>query len=275
MFSQWSLSRKLLVGETRVGVVAASAVAALLYVSSVQPVRAKVEQQMQTVMAQYIQGQIDLKVQAGIMGAASLSLDPRLPAAMELEERDTLMDLMSGLKSRFAEKTDYKNIAAQVITADGRALIKSWEIDSWGQQVGGHPLIKRAMADRQALGALGVGALGVTVVSVSPILQGKELIGAVTFIQGLASVAKDFRRQMQGEWVLLLDHDYIASVYGDLPSVSKNPRVGEKMLLASDKWFDAGAVELIQRSYQPASQRRADACQCALGQGGGGFACHG
>ncbi len=251
MLANLSLRAKVLSIAILVGLTVSVIVGAVIYQTSVAPVKGKVEQQMLEEMSAYIDSQINLKIQGGIIGSTALSLQSQVASALEVEEREELLPIFAGIRDSFRNQTNYKNIATQLITEDGRALIKSWNLDSYGQNLANSPLIKRAMQEKQAFGSLALGARGVSVIGISPVINNGEFLGMISMIQGLASVRKNFTAQKHGEWVLLIDKRYVADKYGEMPIIAKNTPFDENYLLANNKWFKEDVVEFAKQAYQP------------------------
>lgn len=250
-FQHLSIRVKILSISIVVALVVIMASSATMYTSIVKPVPHKIEQNMLSEMSNYIQAQVDLKVQGGILAGTALSLQKEIINALAVEEREDLLPFFETLKQNYAGKTNYKNISAQLITADGRALMRSWDLDSYGQDVSNNPLIQQVMKDKKAVGSLGIGALGVAVVGISPIFEQDEYVGMITVIQGLASVAKSFKADKNGDWLLLIDKRYISEKYGNMPVVESNSPIGDHYLIASNTWFNPEAVKQAQNFYQP------------------------
>ena len=234
-----------------VGILIGSLVGALMYVTSVQPVPDQIRQAIIKDMSNFINAQIEQKVQGGIIGATAMTLQKGMIEGLEVEERDELIPFFTDVKTQYASKTRYKNITMQLITGDGRTLIRTWDLDSYGQNVANSPLVKKAMQDKKAFGALGIGARGVSVIAISPIMYEGELMGMISFVQGMASVKKAFHKAKNGQWLLLVDKRYVADKYGSMPVIEKNKPFGENYLLASNRWFDADTVTQTQKDFVP------------------------
>jgi len=246
-----SLKAKVIGISALVGVIIAFLVGLTMYITTVKPVPEKVESRIFKEMTTYIDAQIELKVKGGIIGATMITLQNNVIQSLAVEDRDALKPFFANIKSGFARKTGFKNIATQLITYDGRSLIRSWDLENYGQNVSNNPLVKKVMKDHKAYGALGIGALGIGVIAVSPIFEDDSVLGYTTLVQGLASIAKDFRANQGGEWVLLVDKRYIDEKYGNMPVIEKNDTITDHYLLASNRWFDADTVALVKDSFQP------------------------
>jgi len=251
MFSNSSLKTKVLISASTIGLVAASLLAVVIYNTSIVPIQKEEKERVITEMTDYINAQINLKIQAGILGSSSLSIQNQIIEALEVEEREEVLPMLSGIRDQFKNQTNYKNIQTQLITADGRSMVKSWNLDSYGQNLSSNPLIKNAIAQKQASGSLAIGARGVSVIAISPVISDGELMGMISMIQGLASVRKAFTKEKNGQWVLLVDRDYIKNRYGDMPVIEKNTVFTDKYIVANDKWFPKEVVAFAKTAFQP------------------------
>ncbi len=250
MLANYSLKTKLLLISSSLGVVISILLGVVIYNTTVAPVKGQVSDRVITDMEEFIQAQINLKIQGGILGSSALSIQPRMAEALEIEDREELLDAFAGIIDQFKNQTNYKNIQTQLITADGRALIKSWDIDSYGQDLSSNPLIQRSIKDKQAFGSLAIGARGISIIAISPVIQDGEMLGMISMIQGLASVRKTFTKQKQGQWVLLVNRDYVKQRYGEMPVIEKNTPIGEKYIIANDRWFPKESIEITKSAFK-------------------------
>ncbi len=223
----------------------------MIYNTSIVPIKKKEEQRVISQMTGYINAQINLKVQAGILGSTALSIEKGFVDALEVEERANIIPVVTNIRNQFKNQTGYKNIQTQIITADGRALVKSWDANSYGQNLTNNPIIRDVMKEKQAYGSLGIGARGVSVIAISPVIHDGEFYGMIAMIQGLASVRKAFEKDHEGKWVMLVDKDYIKKRYGDMPVIDNNTSFSKKYILANNKWFPKEVVDFAKKSFKP------------------------
>ncbi|MBE0492882.1 MAG: HAMP domain-containing protein [Thiomicrospira sp.] len=246
-----SLSLKVIGIASSVGLVVAFLVGLMMYFTSVKPVEKNVQQELLAEMKIHIDAAMELKVQSGIMGATAMTLQNQVIESLQVEDRESVIPFFSGIRDGFRSKSNFNNIGTILMTADGRMMIRSWEIDSYGQNASHSPLVQRAMKERQAFGALGVGARGVGVMAISPVIDDGEFMGMISLIQGLASVKHDLKHNLNIDWVLLADKRYIAEKYGDMPNVDQNKPVNERYILANNRWFDEATVERVTKHFNP------------------------
>ncbi len=251
MLANLSLRAKVVSITTLIGLIVSVIVGSIIYQTSVAPVKGTVENKLIKDLTTYIESQIDSKIQGSIIGSTAISMQKEVTESLMMEDRGAIVPIFEGIKELYRNQTDYKNIATQLITYDGRALVKSWDLDSYGQNLANSPLIKNAMKEKQATGSLALGALGVSVIGISPVINDGEFMGMVTMIQGLASVRKNFAKQEDGEWVLLVDKRYVADKYGSMPVIDNNISFDKNYILANNRWFKKEVVELAKSGFQP------------------------
>lgn len=250
MFNNASLKTKVFLVAIIVGTIVSTATGIVLYQTNVAPVEAEVSKKIISQMERFVENQIEQKVQGGIMGATAVAIDPGVAEALAIEERDGLIDRFAKIRDQYKGQTNFKNIQTQLITMDGRSLIKSWDLESYGQNLSNSPLIQKLINDKQAFGSLAVGALGVSIIAMSPVLEDGELFGGVAMIQGLASVRKNFTKKTGGQWLLLVDREYINDRYGEMPVIEKNTSFNERFLVANDRWFPKETIQFAQKGFE-------------------------
>ncbi|WP_051678605.1 methyl-accepting chemotaxis protein [Thiomicrospira pelophila] len=246
-----SLNLKVIGIASTVGVIVALLVGSMMYFTSVKPVKKDIEQNLLKEMKVHVDAAMELKVQSGIMGATAMTLQKNVIEALYVEDRESVLPLFAEVREGFRSKSPFKNIGTILFTADGRMLVRSWDLESYGQDASNSPLVRRAMKEKQAFGALGVGAKGVGVVAISPVMDDGEFMGMISLLQGLGSVTKDFRNNLDIDYVLMADKRYIAEKYGDMPNVDNNKPVSENYILASNRWFDEAIVEKVTKFFKP------------------------
>jgi methyl-accepting chemotaxis protein len=248
-----SLNTKVISIAVVVGLLVAFFVGLTMYLSSVKPVKENIEKAMLEEMQVHINAAMDLKVQSGIMGATAMTLQRDVMEALVVEEREEVLDLFGGIREGFRSKSNFQNIATILLSADGRILVRSWELDNWGQSAANSPLIQRAMADKKAFAALGVGARGIGVMAISPVLDDGEFLGMISMLQGLASVVYDFKQNLNVDWVMLADKRYLNEKYPGMDIIDNNKRITDNYILANNRWFKEEIVELMGKGYKEQS----------------------
>lgn len=259
-----SLNLKVIGIASTVGVIVALLVGSMMYFTSVKPVEQEVRQDLIKEMKIHIDAAMELKVQSGIMGATAMTLQKNIIESLYVEDRESVLDVFASVREGFRSKSNFNNIGTILMTADGRMMIRSWDLDSYGQNASNSPLVQRAMKEKQAFAALGIGARGIGVMAISPIMDNGDFMGMISLIQGLASVKSDLKNNLNIDWVLLADKRYIAEKYGDMPNVDQNKPINENYILANNRWFDEATVENVTKQF-----KQVDGENTALYLGGG------
>ncbi|MGC9386708.1 MAG: methyl-accepting chemotaxis protein [Hydrogenovibrio sp.] len=246
-----SLRTKVMGISVAVMLLVTTALGSFLYLYQIKPLETQVKQDFIQSKAAYINGKYDLKIQSGIIGATMLSLQPEVFAALGSNDTESLKALLSNLKKRYAEKTNFRGIFSELIAADGRSLMRSWKLD------GSHPdrsqttLFKTVKADRKAMGVIGFGERGVAITAMTPVLNGEDFLGAATMVQGVGSVSRDFENEFGGVWVMLVDAEYVQQKFGSREPVAKLKPVTDRYVFAHNTWFSEQAQTLTKALYTP------------------------
>ena len=246
-----TLNTKVIGLAATVGLLVALLAGTMMYWSTVAPTRDRVERALVSEMQVYITAQIELKIQSGIMGATAFTLNEQVIEAVTYEDRALVLDMFARTRDVYRGQSIFQNIALVLFTADGRIMVRSWDLDNYGQDATDNPILMRSLTERKAFADLGVGARGVGVSAISPVLVDGQLLGMVSLIQGLFSVGQDFRQTRNGEWLLLVDDRYVADKYGGLGMVANNRSITDIYRLANNQWFNADAEATVREILEP------------------------
>jgi methyl-accepting chemotaxis protein len=244
-----SLNTKVISIAALVGVVVAFLVGLMMYLTSVKPVQTSVERGLIDEMQIHANAAMELKIQSGIMGSTAMTLQRDVMEALVVEDREEVLGLFGGVREGFRSKSNFNNIATILLTADGRMLVRSWDLENYGQSAANSPLVQRAMAEKQAFASLGVGARGIGVVAISPVIDDGELLGMISLLQGLASVVHDFKHHLDVDWLMLGDARYLNENFPGMDIINSNKSIGENYILANNRWFKQEIVDLTSRHY--------------------------
>jgi len=185
------------------------------------------------------------KVEEGKAMATSIAGYKEIQAGLLDGDRDPVVEKMSGIKEHFASQSKYKNISVQVIDFDNVSFVKSWNPDSFGEDVK-HPMLAEVVKNGQVVGGVGIGAQGFGVLAFAPLKHRSRYIGTLTTFGGVAAVVKEIQKQ-GSDLVILLDKAYLSERYGSIPgAVKSNLEIGS-WLLAHNQWFSEDAVKFVQQ----------------------------
>lgn len=167
----------------------------------------KVQQQHLTKQRLLLEERIDKKEK--ILHAATLVIANNSKIRQELayENREAIIAETGHLQEEFGRWTGSINYAFHVITFDGRSLYRNYDMDSFGQDVSSHPMMKQAMADTsRAVTQIGKGGYGnvYRVINIQPVYaldQPDELVGFMTVSQGLKQIVQEFAQDGLGYYV--------------------------------------------------------------------------
>lgn len=148
-----------------------------------------------------------------ILQAATLLLanNDLIQEAMSFEDRKELMRQMAGLRDQFGYWTGYINYAFHVITHDGRSLYRTYDPESYGQDVSSHSLMVKAMGDvTKNITAISKGGYGNVhrIINSQPVFavdDPEQLVGFMTVSQGLRQIVLEYAKDDLGYYVFERD----------------------------------------------------------------------
>lgn len=159
---------------------------------------------------------------------------------------------MAQLREQFAYWTGFVNYAFHVITHDGRSLYRNYDPDSYGQNVGDHPIMKLAMKDvSKSVTRIGKGGYGnvYRIINSQPIFSledPKELIGFMTVSQGLKQMVEEFAKDGNQYFVFERAPNSDRSVVDNAPYFAKRAlsewqftesQLNHQLLQRRDGWY--------------------------------------
>jgi len=220
-----------------------------LYVTQVKPVESEVKSKLEEQMQAYINSKIDLKIQGGIIGSAMLSLNEKVKEAVITGNTDEIYPILKSVKADYAKKTNFQGVFIEVIRANGDSLLRSWNLDQPAGNRLSDPLIKRVFSTKKAEGALIFGQRGVSIVSVTPIMDGDEFLGVTTMVLGVGSISRDFAKEYEasnGKWIMLVDKNYVLQKLGTTKAVDNLKAITDHYVIANNKWFSDDVVQMTR-----------------------------
>ena len=110
MFANASLKTKVVSIAAAIGLAVSLVLGVELYQITVAPVKNEVSQEIVADMKNFIDSQLELKIQGGIIGSTAVSMDKSIVEAIQVEEREDIMKKISNIRDQYKNQTNYKNI---------------------------------------------------------------------------------------------------------------------------------------------------------------------
>lgn len=247
-----SLKAKIILAALLVTTLVVVLVGTILYITQIKPLPSQIERQLTNEMQTFMDSQIELKIQSGIIGATMLSAQPLTLDALNNQDQNALRQVLAGQRDHYASVSNFRGIFSEIIDRNGQSLLRSWNLDAPSADRSGNSLVRQVMTEKQAAGSLGFTERGVTITSITPVIdQAKQLQGLVTMVQGVGSISRDFERIIGGAWVMLVDKNYVQQTLGHTRPVDNLNPISSRYVLANNNWFAPEVVELAKQVYQP------------------------
>lgn len=151
------------------------------------------EEHFSEVISTLLDEQIKKKFDVGQAINLSYVNNSQLKKAMAFEDRDFLIKELQNTRQKFARWTRFKQISMHIITADGRTLIRSYDIPSYNQDLTGHNLIQKVMKTRKNVSGIDIGGASTNyrLIDMIPAFADddpEEVIGFISVSQSFISI---------------------------------------------------------------------------------------
>ena len=143
----------------------------------------------------------------------------------------------------FAQKTNFKGIRFTITDKDLNVLVRSWDKEKYGDNVGHLGSYKQAKDTQKAISEWTMQKSGFVLASVAPVHnKNGEFIGLINLLQGVGSISRDFEKEGIF-YALLLDKDVLPS-----DSSAHNNTPFGNMVLANNKWFSKDVLGFLKNT---------------------------
>lgn len=142
--------------------------------------------------------QIKQKMDIGDSIALAYSQNAPIREALQFEERGPIIAQLSHINRLYAENTRFQHIQAHIITFDGRSLVKSFDLNSFNQNLTEHDLVHKVVTTGKPASGINIGGASsqFRVINIQPIFtpdSNQDHIGFIAISQGLKSIVESFK----------------------------------------------------------------------------------
>jgi len=175
--------------------------------------------------------EIQSKKNVGLTNAISISNNENLFSALETNNRELAIDVLTSVNENFKTNTDFKNFKIHIHTKDTKSFVRAWKLDKFGDDLSSfRDTLLNVKKTKKPFTSFEAGRVGLVLRGITPMMKDGEYYGSLEFIQGLNSIAKKFEKE--GLHVLLLMDESLTSIATkakDAPSVG-NYKLSQKIV---------------------------------------------
>ena len=174
------------------------------------------------------------KEEFGLGLAVMLASNPLVQEYLHTDLRPEALIVLNSIIKNFANNTNYRGLRVQVHTQEGRSWLRTWDPDSYGDDLLYRPSITKIVTEKRPFAtSTETGKVGFAVRGVAPIFYAGQYLGSLEVLQGVGSVSRDFEADGQA-YIMLLNK----SITNESPNIANNQKIGEDYLLANNHWFN-------------------------------------
>lgn len=220
----------------------------IFYWKVLTPIQSEMFAEANKQMRYNLDMRLEAKKDSVISIAQSIARQKLLVDGLLTNDKDKAFEAIESISGDYAKVTQYKNIRAQAINAEGMIIARSWDKNFSGAKAP-HPLAKKVFESQWAEANFGAGEAGVGIVGFAPVMHQDQAIGLVSITQGVGSVVR--LMQTDGiDWVMVVHKpSLVARTEGALPKAYKDyPMLNDEVMLAGNERFTESAVEFVKRN---------------------------
>ncbi|QBZ83964.1 Virulence sensor protein BvgS [Hydrogenovibrio crunogenus] len=151
------------------------------------------EKHFSDVSSTLLDEQIKKKFDVGQAINLSYANNSQLKKAIAFEDRSFLIKELKHTQQNFSIWTRFKEIGMHIITADGRSLLRTYDIPSYNQDLTRHNLIQKVIKTRKDVSGIDIGGASTNyrLIDIIPVFANddpEEIVGFISMSQGFESI---------------------------------------------------------------------------------------
>ena len=151
--------------------------------------------------------EFDTKYWIGTTNAIALANNPLIQQALKENNRELAKHALSKYLINLKENTKFKNVKIHIHTKDNNSFLRNWKPLKYGDDLSSfRKTVVKVNQIKKPITSFEIGRAGLGLRAVTPIIDkdGNHL-GSLEFMQELNSVAKFFKDEQHGSFLLLMD----------------------------------------------------------------------
>lgn len=184
-------------------------------------------------LQQQVNEQVGKKKDIGLSNAIGFAANQELQQALKNRDQEQARNIVAAVSELYKQNSELKNIQLHLHTPEMKSFLRSWTTERSNDDLSQfRHSIKEVTEKRKGWAGFEIGTVGLAIRGVVPVNNNGEFIGTLEFIQGMSSVAKDFKIA-DCQYILLVKEQAVEIA----PQLAKNLKLGQ-YLVSNPKWFD-------------------------------------
>ena len=187
-----------------------------------------------SVLQNSIKQYMDEKFSIGLTNAISISSNGDIKRALLQNDREIAINSLKSLAKMYKRSTPFRNIKIHLHTADVKSFVRLWNTQKYGDDLSPfRHTINALKRNKKALVAVEIGKFGLGIRGLAPVMNKKEYLGSVEFIQGFNSIIQSLKKD-NASLLILLNKELSKSVSKDDVSIQNYIVSQNKAMIESD-----------------------------------------
>ena len=164
------------------------------------------------------------KENIGITNAINIAKNYYVIEGLKNNNREIAIEGLQNVAKDFKTYTNYKNIKIHIHDANVHSFLRAWKPSKFGDDLKGfRHTINSVKSKKKPLVAIELGRAGLVLRGLAPIIENGEYLGSVEFMQGLNSIVKLAKKDLNYDVIILLDNKYLSTA----KQLKEMPKVGD------------------------------------------------
>lgn len=164
-----------------------------------------------------------------LTNALQIAANPLIQSAYLEGDREAAFEILTAYGDMFRANTNFNNVQVHLIDRDLRSFVKSWDVDSWGEELAYSAAYAEVRRTEGPIVTMEASPNGLHLKGLFPVRVNGEFLGFVDFEDGLNSIKRDFKPNGI-EFLYALDEGYLDIA----ASLEGAPRIGSYAVSQSD-----------------------------------------
>ena len=151
---------------------------------------------------------LNAKKDTWLTNALQIALNDHIVDALSAGDRGKLIDLLKHYGKTFKENTGFKNVEIHIIDSELRSFVKSWDPESFGENLTYSDAYKEVKNSKKSLVTMEESSKGLRLKGLFPILKDGNFLGIANFEGGLNSIKRTLE-SCDVEFLYFIDGKYL------------------------------------------------------------------
>ena len=193
------------------------------YFYSIEELKQDVYSKEQAALTLSYEEAIKVKQNIGLTNSINIAKNYDVVRALLENDRSLAIKGLGSISREFKAFTNYNNVKIHIHDANVHSFLRAWAPKKFGDDLKSfrHTIVE-VKRKKEPLVAIEMGRAGLVLRGIAPVVNDREYLGSVEFIQGLNSIVLETKQNSGYDVAIVMKNEYLSTARGlqDAPQVS-------------------------------------------------------